>query len=157
MSFWWYPPPASGREATDAKYKIYLHQDVFILYKDFLNSVLEIFASDEGVGMIGMVGAPKMPPGGVMWYGHREGQLYLVNKCETPWEEYRYELSHGLHDVQVADGLLIATSKDIPWREDLFDGWDFYDFSQSIEFADRGYEVWVPEQKEPLVTMMLAS
>lgn len=138
-----------GREATDAKYKVYLHQDVFIVYKDFLLSMLEIFESDENIGMIGMVGAPKMPPGGMMWYGHREGQLYLLNECKVPYEEYQYELSHGLHNVQAVDGLLIATSKDVPWREDLFDAWDFYDVSQSFEYLRAGYKVVVPEQINP--------
>ena len=140
-----------GRETTDAKYKVYLHQDVFIVYKDFLESMLEIFESDENIGMMGMVGTPKMPPGGVMWYGKREGQLYLVNDAELPYETYQYELEHGLHSVEAVDGLLIATSKDIPWREDLFDGWDFYDVSQSFEYLRAGYKVVVPEQKNPWV------
>ena len=30
------------------------------------------------------------------------------------------------------------------WREKEFDGWDFYDVSQSYEFRKHGYEVIVP-------------
>ena len=33
----------------------------------------------------------------------------------------------GGWEVEGVDGLLMATQYDIPWREDLFDGWDFYD------------------------------
>ena len=44
------------------------------------------------------------------------------------------------------DGLLIATQYDIPWREDLFKKWDFYDVSQSFEFIDAGYKVVIPGQ-----------
>lgn len=135
-----------GMEASDAKYKIYLHQDVFILYRRFLYAVLDIFQSDETIGMIGMVGSTKMPRCGIMWYSEREGALYNCNVPMMDYEQYDYRLSDGLHEVEAVDGLLIATSQDIPWREDLFDGWDFYDVSQSYEFRRKGLRVVVPEQ-----------
>lgn len=138
-----------GMQATDAKYKIYLHQDVFIVYRKFLHSVLKIFASDTSIGMIGMVGAPKISVSGVMWFGHREGQLYGVNRLEGEYGFYEYQLADGLHEVDAVDGLLIVTSMDIPWREDRFDGWDFYDVSQSLEFKRANYKVVVPEQLCP--------
>ncbi|MBQ8822684.1 MAG: glycosyltransferase [Lachnospiraceae bacterium] len=135
--------------ATDAKYKIYLHQDVFIIYKGFLQAVLDIFQSDSTIGMIGMVGAPKMPVGGVMWLGHREGMLYGSNDVKGDYRTYQYQLKDGLHEVEAVDGLMMITSADIPWREDKFDGWDFYDVSQSFEFRRYGYKVVVPEQLCP--------
>lgn len=42
---------------------------------------------------------------------------------------------------------MMITSEDIPWREDCFDGWDFYDVSQSFEFRKRGLRVVVPRQR----------
>lgn len=138
-----------GMAASDARYKIYLHQDVFILYKGFLQSVLDIFDSDSTIGMIGVVGAPQMSAGGVMWHSIREGQLHGAQPVQVPYIEYKYQLSDGLHEVQAVDGLLMVTCQDIPWREDIFDGWDFYDVSQSFEFLRRGYRVVVPEQKSP--------
>lgn len=138
-----------GMRSTDAKYKIYLHQDVFIIYKGFLRAVLDIFHSDASIGMIGMVGAPKMSVSGVMWYGHREGELYGVNPTQMPYDSYEYQLNHGLYEVEAVDGLMMITREDIPWREDKFDGWDFYDVSQSFEFRKKGYKVVVPEQLNP--------
>lgn len=138
-----------GMQASDAAYKIYMHQDVFIVYRDFLQSLLTIFESDENIGAVGMVGAPKMPADGVMWHNYRNGNLYGVFPATMPYEEYQYKLEDGLHTVQAVDGLLIATSKDVPWREDVFDGWDFYDVSQSFEMQKNGYKVVVPEQKNP--------
>lgn len=140
-----------GRRRTDAKYKVYLHQDVFIVYPLFIQSLLDIFSSDEKIGMVGMVGTPQMPPGGVMWYGEREGQLYTLNECAEEYAEYVYKTEDGLHNVQAVDGLLMATCKDVPWREDLFDGWDFYDVSQSFEYLRAGHLVVVPEQRSPWV------
>lgn len=138
-----------GMEASDAAYKIYLHQDVFIVYPYFLQSLLTIFESDEKIGMIGMVGTEKMSPDGVMWNGYRRGNLYGVFPVQMSYEEYRYRLSDGLHQVQAVDGLLIATHKDLAWREELMDAWDFYDVSQSLEMLRNGYKVVVPEQKNP--------
>ena len=48
--------------------------------------------------------------------------------------------------VKAIDGLIMATQYDIPWREDLFQGWHFYDISQSLEFNKKGYKVVVPKQ-----------
>lgn len=138
-----------GMKASDARYKIYLHQDVFILYKGFLQSVLDIFQSDNSIGMIGMVGAPRMPAGGIMWYGYREGQVYGFCPIKGEYGTYKYVLEDGLHEVDAVDGLLMVTNTDILWREDIFDGWDFYDVSQSFEFHKAGYKVVVPEQLCP--------
>ncbi len=136
-----------GMEATDAKYKVYMHQDVMIVEKDFIYKMLEIFR-DESVGMIGMVGSPKMPDNKVMWYSERVGEIYANNiygmylvdfgKAKAPYQ-----------DVVAVDGLLIATQYDLRWREDIFDKWDFYDASQSEEFIRAGYRVIVPYMDKP--------
>jgi len=50
--------------------------------------------------------------------------------------------------VDAIDGMIMITQYDIPWREDLFQGWHYYDQSQSFEFRNKGYQVVVPHQKE---------
>ena len=135
-----------GMNATNAKYKIYLHQDVFIVYRKFLQAVLEIFKSDPNIGMIGAVGTPKISVDGVMWNGYRVGALCGVKANRGNYDSYVYKLPDGLHEVDAVDGFIIITCIDIPWREDIFDGWDFYDISQSLEFKNRGYKIVVPEQ-----------
>ena len=61
--------------SSGAKYKIYLHQDVMIVEKNFLQHLLDVFA-DRKIGMIGMIGSPRMPENSVMWYGERIGCIY---------------------------------------------------------------------------------
>ena len=56
-------------EASDAKYKIYMHQDVFILNPNFLVDILEVFAQDRKTAMIGVIGSMIMPASGVMSHG----------------------------------------------------------------------------------------
>lgn len=143
-----------GMHATDAKYKIYMHQDVFILNRNFIQDILDIFNANPLIGMIGLVGAEKMPENGIMWATTRYGNLYGMDAVEeeqgVDYQRYQYSLENdAFHVVEVIDGLLMATAYDIPWREDIFDGWDFYDASQSMEFRRRGYYIVTPVQKEP--------
>ncbi len=139
--------------ASDAKYKIYLHQDVFIVYPFFLDAILKIFDSDEKIGMIGVAGAPRLPDDFVMWHTDRVGITYTDDKLsESDAVELRtkkFEISDGLSEVEAIDGLIMITSADIPWREDILDGWDFYDVSQTFEMKNRGYKTIVPEQHFP--------
>ena len=97
---------------------------------------------------MGMVGSPVLPADGIMWSGERIGALFTSNVKEAgPALIVAAPKPYG--EVEAVDGLLIATQTDIPWREDLFKGWDFYDISQSMEFKKRGYKVAVPYMEYP--------
>lgn len=136
-------------KASKAKYKIYMHQDVFIINKYFLINLLNIFNFNKRVGMIGMVGAPTIDESAVMWNSLRIGSILKRKHIDQRYVSELYETSNSTGIVSVIDGFIMATSVDIPWREDLFDGWDFYDMSQSMEFNKHGYLVVVPQQKYP--------
>ncbi|MCL2252826.1 MAG: glycosyltransferase [Lachnospiraceae bacterium] len=138
-----------GMNASDAKYKIYLHQDTFIRNQNFLSDIIEIFRRDASIGMIGTMGAVKLSSTGVMWNERRIGNFYRLNQMKEMEPELEIDiLTEGLMEVEVVDGLLIATQYDIPWREDIFDGWDFYDVSQCLEFRRRGYQIVIPGQEK---------
>lgn len=129
-----------GMYGSDAKYKIYMHQDVFLTYKHLLCDILSIFRANPQIGMIGLVGIRRMPESGIMW----DGERVRFGAQNIPLEDYRYSAERdGMWSVEAIDGLFMATQYDIPWREDLFDGWDFYDISQSYEMRKRGYQVIV--------------
>ncbi len=137
----------AAMKSSDAKYKIYLHQDVLILHQDFIRKMLEIFA-DPGIGMFGMAGAPQMAVNGVWWNGRAVGKL-LSNTVFEYGEEAFDEIEGDYAEVEAVDGFLMATQYDLEWREDLFKKWHFYDASQSFEFRKRGYRVVVPRMEEP--------
>lgn len=132
---------------NDAKYKIYLHQDVFIVNKHFLFDLLDVFR-DGSIGMVGMVGTPSLPASITPWEAFRVGALYSNNILESYMSDIT---APSLTDVDCIDGLLMATQYDIPWREDLFKAWDFYDVSQSFEFHRANYRVVVPKMDSPWV------
>lgn len=133
--------------SSSAKYKVYLHHDTFLIYPYFLHDLLRIFRSEEKIGMLGVIGAPRMPGNGVMWDAKRYGMIYEQHIYETVM--LSNPCRRSLEEVEAIDGLLMATQYDIPWREDLFDKWDFYDCSQSMEFIRHGYKVVVPKTERP--------
>ena len=136
-------------ESSAADIFVFLHQDVCILNPFFLQEIVSIFDSDSDIGMIGMVGSPVLPPDAVMWHGNRIGSMYALEPDELRYSIPDYGHPSALFDVEAVDGLLIVTNRKIKWREDLFDGWDFYDVSQSAEYRNNGYRVVVPEQTSP--------
>ena len=69
--------------------------------------------------------------------------------CRMPWKSTIPSKEEGFSKAQAVDGLLLATQYDLPWREDIFNGWHFYDISQCMEFMKAGYEVAVPWQESP--------
>lgn len=142
-----------GMASTDAKYKIYMHQDVFIINRYFLFDILSIFESDPSIGMIGMVGYPMISPTGFMWHTTRIGAcpLYGGNHAypHADYTAYRYLLSDGISDAALVDGLMMVTAYDLPWDDTTLRDWDFYDAFQSMNFLLHGYRVVVPSQKLP--------
>lgn len=135
-----------GMNASDARYKIYLHQDTLIVEHNFLQKLLDVFSEDKNIGMVGMVGSPALSKDGVMWHGGRCGDFYRLEEIERIGATGIEKLKRGVQEVEAADGLLLATREDIPWREDILKGWDFYDVSQCLEFRRAGYRVVVPAQ-----------
>lgn len=134
-----------GMRATDARYKIYLHQDSFIVETFFLDKLLELFRLDKSIGMIGTLGTQRLSKDGIMWHEDRCGNVYLLHQHEG---SHIRPLTKDFQEVEALDGLLIATQYDLPWREDLFQGWHFYDISQCMEFRRAGYKIIVPGQEK---------
>lgn len=137
-----------GREQSDAKYKVYMHQDVFIINPHFIQNVIDIFESDKNIGMIGMFGSEKMPKNAVMWDGPRIGNVWGINKVKNPNRDMIFSNDvPAVKDVVCVDGLMMITAyDDVPFRTDILSGWDFYDVSTSFEYKRAGYRVVVPVQ-----------
>lgn len=133
---------------SQAKYKVYLHQDTFIVNPHFIHDCVKLFRENPQIGMIGNVGVKKMPASGVMWDTDRYGMLYEQHIYETALLANAIPKNLPYLEVDAIDGFLMVTQYDIVWREDLFTGWDFYDCSQSKEFIRKGYKVVVPALEE---------
>lgn len=139
-------------KASDARYKVYLHQDVFIINRNLIKDILSIFNSDKSIGLIGMVGYKTINKDAVMWFEERFGCTQAISTGaykDISFENYEYHLEEGYEQVFLSDGLMLITSEDIPWDEELCDGWDFYDAVQCMGFIEAGKKVVVPNQRIP--------
>jgi len=135
-----------GMNASDAKYKIYLHQDVLVTEPLFLEKLLEIFHSDKEIGMIGMLGAECLSKDGVIWHEDICGDFYRLDKMTAAGLEGIEKVEQGIREVEAVYGFLMATQYDLSWREDIFKEWDFYEVSQCMEFRRKGYKIVIPAQ-----------
>lgn len=132
---------------TKAQYKVYVHQDTLIVNKNLVFDLLALFA-DESIGAAGVIGARKLPASGVWWDAMRTyGRVLHACEPECVVETVCMEPPGAWMEVEAVDGLLLAARVDIPWREDLFDGWHFYEVSMCKELQRRGYKVAVPLQE----------
>ncbi|MCB2295463.1 glycosyltransferase [Clostridium algoriphilum] len=132
---------------NNSKYKVYLHQDLYIQNTNFIFDILDIFKTDLKIGLIGMVGAKIIPVSGIWWEDHRKvGKVYDSHSGIIELLNFN-EIKDLYTQVKGIDGLLMITQYDLPWREDIFDGWHFYDLSQSIEFVRKGLNVVVSKQE----------
>lgn len=133
-----------GMNASDARYKVYMHHDVRIIDRNFLYVMLDRFQNPE-IGMLGAVGSTFLK---VQPWGWDAGAIVETTVVDTHCVHFA-ELEMD-REVKQIDGLLMATQYDLPWREDWFGGWDIYDRSQCCEFLKAGYKILVPMQVQPL-------
>lgn len=131
---------------SDAKYKVYLHQDLLIVDTNFIYEVIDTFRRHPEYGMLGAIGCDGIVKDGSYWSCWNVGATYI----NTVWE---HSLLGNLNkedvlEVVAIDGQIMVTQYDVEWREDLFDGFDFYDISQCMEFYRAGYKVGIPFQNQ---------
>lgn len=135
---------------SDSKYRVYMHQDTFILNVNFIKDILKVFSSDDAIGMIGVLGADRLPQDAMCFNSWNLGGTYASNIIST----FRHP-EHGNEtlyksdyvEADAIDGMIMITQYDLDWRDDLDLRWDFYDISQSLEFKRAGYKVVVPKQE----------
>lgn len=137
----------AAMKSSDAKYKIYLHQDLLIVDNNFIYEVIDTFEKHPEYGLLGSVGAKNIVTDANYWASWDIGATF----GSTVWNSGIVgQLNDGdIIDVVAVDGQIIVTQYDIEWREDLFDGFDFYDISQCMEFMKRGYKIGIPHQDIP--------
>ncbi|AOY78385.1 hypothetical protein BJL90_14675 [Clostridium formicaceticum] len=136
--------------STNAKYKVYMHQDVYITNQNFIADIINVFQRDKAIGMIGVAGAKILPQNGLLHQSnHKYGNLIHIPHLDGKQLPWRFgNFRNAYETVKGIDGLIMITQYDVPWREDLFTGWHFYDVSQSLEFIKAGYKVVVPKMEK---------
>lgn len=139
----------AAMESSDAKYKVYLHQDTFIYNKNFIQDIVKIFMENENLGLLGVLGGTILPKDAVVFTSWNIGKAYICDNKRNLWLEGNQDFEGSWAEVKAVDGMILITQYDIRWREDLDLGWHFYDVTQALEFTRKGYKVGVPYQESP--------
>lgn len=134
----------AAMEESDAKYKVYLHQDTFIVYADFIKEIIAIFQKNPEYGMLGVLGSNTFAKDGCYWDKWNVGMTDVCNSLQAMNLSMRNP--EVIEPVVAIDGMIMITQYDVNWRKDVFKRFDFYDISQSIEFQQAGYQVGVIHQ-----------
>lgn len=124
-------------EQTDAEYKIYMHQDVFLINPDFLLEMVRLFERHPQAALTGVMGAGGISADRRFYRSWDLGNVIGCNEKKA----FLNDLNRAEAKARILDGMLLMTRVDIPWRVDVLSGWDFYDISQSLEFGEAGYEI----------------
>ena len=137
-----------GLRRSDAKYKVYLHQDTLVVNKQLVRDLKALFV-DESIGAVGVIGCRNLPRSGIWWDGMRTyGRVLHACEPESVVDSVGMQPEGAYMEVEAVDGLFIAMQYDIPWREELFTGWHLYDTSICKEVQRSGKRVVVPNQTE---------
>lgn len=141
-----------GMQHTAAKYKLYIHQDTLLLDEKLPEKLIRFFEEDPGLGMLGVFGTTRIPES-CRWAesGYEDSVLSLWQDAILNFLPPKKVELPMLKKAEAIDGAFLATAVDLPWREDLFDGWHFYDISQCFEMRRAGYGIGLIEDPDPWI------
>ena len=144
----------AGMVATDATYKLYLHQDMMLERPDIMRTILPFLAAHPDIGLVGIAGSQDWQKEGVWWDAKRPyaNIWYTEEDSPAPKRIDVGEMTEPWAPVAMLDGVFRLTQTDVMWREDLFRGWHFYDISACAEYRRRGIGVALLRQDAPWFT-----
>ena len=133
---------------SDAKYKIYLSDEMRITALTFVQDMLNIFA-DGTIGMIGFFGSTELPlSANIMDAPHKYGSVFMP--ADGALEEMRFGegTADVIADVRAILPSLFVTQYDVPWDAN-YTGQYYAVQAQCREFVRHGYRVVVPIVETP--------
>lgn len=123
-----------GMLSSDARYKVYIRENIFLLNRNFFSDLLQIFAEDERIGMVGMTSTLAPTDNLILYDGHDV-------RRESTFQQGNGRLYEG---VDALTGLLLATCVDLPWEE----GEDTVQ-KHCTAMREAGLRLVVPVQERP--------
>ena len=129
-------------QTIPARYRIYIHQDTFIFDPCYTKNLIHALISSE-YSLVGLAGSEYMPDTGRWWDASKEA---LHTCLLQDWVMYVQDsvTEKGIEKMlamDALDGVLLATKESVPFRNDLFTDFHFYDVSACREYRKKGLSV----------------
>ena len=143
-----------ARIASDAKYKIYIHQDTFIVNSNLLFDLLNIFNKDKKIGAIGVKGSKNILGNEVSMADDIFGECISMNSkknyCSSKFIKERSNEIEGLYtEAGCLWGCFIATQRDFEWKDIFENDWKCYSVIMSLQIQRNNFKTVVANQDEP--------
>ena len=141
-----------GMEHSDAKYKLYIQDNVQIIKREFLVDLINMFEQSDEYGIAGVIGCRRVTSNDEWWKNNLVGAIAKRNTVGI--KKYLYERNiNNPYEVEALNGLVLMTQVDIPWEERNLN--NCYDIgrSQCTKFWENGYKALVIPQDMPQVVV----
>lgn len=133
---------------SDAKYKIYIHDNIWLTQTDFLEVLIQMFKEHPEYGIASVAGSTSLPES-----CHWRDQDPIGCVCDNHQEKmlgYTYQqATQGTAPVMLLHEGLLVTQYDISWHTELYDKGHLYAASQCMELRRHGYGAVVLPQLGP--------
>ncbi|PLR78238.1 hypothetical protein CU633_06900 [Bacillus sp. V3-13] len=145
--------PNEVNDKTNANYKIFISEDVFILDKNFLLQLIKVFNDDSSLGLLGVAGS-KIIPESLIWLesNHKVGQFYTSRQGHISRIAYSESTNDLYEEVSLLEGSLLATQLNFDYlsfnKEEIL-----FNVELSLETAKKEFRVGVINNDEPFVLL----
>ena len=103
---------------SDAKYKIYINDDVRLVRSQLIEELLTVF-KDASIGMVGVLGSQSLPrDGNVLESDYKRGVVYVPTGRELSEMRFGEVSEEETADVRFVLPSFFATQVDLPWDEE---------------------------------------
>ncbi|WP_373229942.1 glycosyltransferase [Cohnella sp.] len=136
-------------EHSDAKYKIYVRSNVYLVNRNLLIELIDLFRNHLQLGLAGIAGASYVPLS-LSWEDAKErAGIYFGNSPSQSMAEVRLgEDEQPYQPMAILSDTFLATQYDVKWDTD-FSGEHFLGALHALQFRKEGYQVGVPRQSKP--------
>ena len=131
---------------TQARYKVYVSEAIEILHRGLLSDVVAAFRQHPDISLLGLSGTNRLLTSGFTYVSpERLGVVLDAGHRPLAGRPARGRCE----DVQALDSYLLATQRDIDWRQDIVHGSLYLGASASAEYRRAGSGVAVLAEKMP--------
>lgn len=122
---------------SDAKYKIYIRQEVELAEEGFLEEAVAIFRQHPEYGMAGAAGSIDLPEEAIWYKGSLAGCICDDHQGKMLGYKFLQGKEAAL-PVMLLEGGILMTQYDVDWQSPYYDKGELYAASQCLNFRNEG-------------------